>query len=413
MSSSLIVRGGAQRGILSSTIVSRLETMSSRHAQILEQMRESGFSSPEIGKELSSLAQVASLRGRLKALEEEELSFREMYREATTTGDKELEMECQTEISRIEKDRLILEPIIIDSLLPNDEEDLESNAIFEIRAGIGGDEACLFANELVLSYIKSARAIQWKAELMYESKTDLGGTKEASIFVSGRPITLYDNDTSTIGPYGLFQYESGVHRVQRVPINSSKLQTSACSVAVLPSPSDHNSGMKEFLPLNELRIDTMRSSGAGGQSVNTTDSAVRITHIPTGITASIQDERSQHMNKEKAMKLVTARVRDQQKAMELQKRGETRSNLMGGGDRSERIRTYNYPQDRVTDHRCKESKHGIAILMEGSREDGLAFSFFPFLKAMRREEKLQQLEHKEQSTSVTKPATTSRKESTK
>lgn len=165
---------------------------------------------------------------------------------------------------------------------------------------------------------------------------------------------------------------------------------SACSVAVLPSvPEDNDASL---LPLSELKIETMRASGAGGQHVNTTDSAVRITHIPTGIQAAIQDERSQHRNKEKAMKLVSARVREHLRAQEEKSRGETRSSLMGGGDRSERIRTYNFPQDRVTDHRCKHSTHGLEKLLTGGIDGGLVSSFFPIMRAEYKEELLKKLE---------------------
>ena len=191
-----------------------------------------------------------------------------------------------------------------------------------------------------------------------------------------------------------FFLSSGVHRVQRVPVNDTRIHTSACSVAVLPMKQD---GGKEgeLLPKSELKIDTMRSSGAGGQHVNTTNSAVRITHIPTGITASIQDERSQHKNKAKALKLISARVRDKEREEERRKHGEARSTLLGGGDRSERIRTYNYPQDRVTDHRCKHTTHGISKLLDAGSEDGLVPTFYPFLQNMVYDEQIAALEDEE------------------
>lgn len=235
---------------------------------------------------------------------------------------------------------------------------------------------------------------------MSESRTDLGGIRESVLSISSRggAAMMFNDDDSDeddykagIGPYGFFKYESGVHRVQRVPVNDARIHTSACSVAVMPSVQDDKS-LGEPLPMSELRIDTMRSSGAGGQHVNTTESAVRITHIPTGITASIQDERSQIKNREKALKLITARVREAQREEEDRKRGATRSSLLGGGDRSERIRTYNYPQDRVTDHRCKETTHGIAKLLQGEVDDGLVSTFYPHLHEMAQEEKLKDLE---------------------
>ena len=186
-------------------------------------------------------------------------------------------------------------------------------------------------------------------------------------------------------------YKSGVHRVQRVPVNDTRIHTSACSVAVLPLKQDEGKS-GEPLPMSELKIETMRSSGAGGQHVNTTNSAVRITHVPTGITASIQDERSQHKNKAKALKLLSARVRDQETAEERRKHGEARSALLGGGDRSERIRTYNYQQDRVTDHRCKHMAHGISKLLDMGSEDGLVATFYPHLQNMVYAEQIAMLE---------------------
>lgn len=187
---------------------------------------------------------------------------------------------------------------------------------------------------------------------------------------------------------------SGVHRVQRVPVNDTRIHTSACSVAVLPlKQDDGKSG--ELLPMSELKIDVMRSSGAGGQHVNTTNSAVRITHIATGITASIQDERSQHKNKAKAMKLISARVRDKEREEERKKHGEARNSLLGGGDRSERIRTYNYPQDRVTDHRCKHTTYGISKLLDAGSDDGLVATFYPSLQNMVYDEQIATLQEEE------------------
>lgn len=231
------------------------------------------------------------------------------------------------------------------------------------------------------------------------SKTPLGGVKEAVISIGGSKsygsygteADDFGDSIENLGPYGLFKFESGVHRVQRVPVNDVRIHTSACSVAVLPSQSQDSSDATALLPLSELKIETFRASGAGGQHVNTTDSAVRITHIPTGIVAAIQDERSQHKNKAKALKLVAARVRDRQREEEAKERGEARNSLMGGGDRSERIRTYNFPQDRVTDHRCKQSEHGIAKMLNGG-EYGLVATFAPFMRELHREELMRQLE---------------------
>lgn len=318
------------------------------------------------------------------------------------------------ELERIQSSRKRLEKKVRIAILPRDENDYQSDAIVEIRAGTGGDEATLFASELRQAYEKTARAMNWECEPLSESTTDLGGIKEAVLSISGRssagaPVHFAaekgddDNDdhdhdetvVANLGPYGLFKYESGVHRVQRVPVNDTRIHTSACSIAVLPlKQDDGKSG--QLLPMSELKIDTMRSSGAGGQHVNTTNSAVRITHIPTGITANIQDERSQHKNKAKALKLITARVRDKERDEEQRKNGEARSTLLGGGDRSERIRTYNYPQDRVSDHRCKHTTHGIAKLLDAGSEDGLVATFYPFLQNMVHDEQIAALEKEEQ-----------------
>jgi len=435
-----------RRGLaaLSPAIQARLQSMTERHAQILDEITNqstttasdttssspSSSSSPEqLGKELSSLSVAASLHDELQALDAEEGSYRDLL------DDPELRAECRTELRRLAKDRVRLEARITDAVLalrrPRDAaaaEDDDADAIIEVRAGTGGEEAGLFANELLQSYVKTARALRWKAEILSQAKTDLGGIREASVLVSGRnaelelpataTITTDDNDdiddtdnetnnnniSVSVSPYGAFKFESGVHRVQRVPINDTRIHTSACSVAVLPSLDNDDSSNTELLPLTELRIDVMRASGAGGQHVNTTNSAVRVTHLPTGLTASIQDERSQHKNKAKALKLIAARVRDRQRAEAEQARGATRSSLLGGGDRSERIRTFNYPQDRVTDHRCKESRHGIEALLNGgsggggNQDDcGLAVTFWPYLKALQRDEQLRQLdeEHEE------------------
>ena len=387
------------RYLLTTVVDQRLEKLVQRHDELLQEMSDgTGFAH---GKEISSLMKAVSLKQARTDLEEEEASIQELLKDAKVAGENELEKECIETLQQLSQDRAALETKILNAILPRDQDDYDSDAILEIRAGTGGEEASIFASEIMESYIKHAKAMGWSCEVLTQSKTDLGGIREANLSITGRGGGSYgsgdDNDeddfrsSNNISPYGLFKYESGVHRVQRVPVNDTRIHTSACSVAVLPLKTDDvNSG--ELLPLSELKIETMRSSGAGGQSVNTTDSAVRITHIPTGITASIQDERSQHKNKAKALKLIAARVRDLQRQEEEKERGEMKSGLLGGGDRSERIRTYNYPQDRVTDHRCKHTTHGIAKLLDGRSEDGLVVTFFPFLRDMKREELIRELE---------------------
>ena len=371
-----------------------------KHDAILEEMNHGDAAA--LGKELSSLAPIARLHVRLVSVNEEETSLKELMEDAVQAGDDEMAQDCREELDGLETSREKLEQRLLKAVLPKDEDDFGMDAVLEIRAGTGGDEAALFAAELLNAYMSTAKSKGWKAELLSQSKTDLGGIKDSAISISGNSYSGFGMDDdddeeesdpmAALGPYGFFKYESGVHRVQRVPVNDVRIHTSACSVAVLPSPKDDSSDSGELLPMSELKIETMRASGAGGQHVNTTDSAVRVTHIPTGVTAAIQDERSQHKNKAKALKLVTARVRDRKLEEEARERGDTRNSLMGGGDRSERIRTYNYPQDRVTDHRCKQSEHGISRMLQGGDVDGLVATFASPMRTMTTDELIRQLE---------------------
>ncbi|MDN4056947.1 peptide chain release factor 1 [Massilia sp. YIM B02769] len=236
-------------------------------------------------------------------------------------------------------------------LLPKDEND-ERNIFLEIRAGTGGDESALFAGDLLRMYTRFAERNRWQVEMVSESASDLGGYREVIVRVVGN------------GAYSKLKFESGGHRVQRVPATETqgRIHTSACTVAVMPEADE-----VEDVDINpaDLRIDTYRASGAGGQHINKTDSAVRITHLPTGIVVECQDDRSQHKNKAQAMKVLAARIKDVQLREQQSKEAATRKSLIGSGDRSERIRTYNFPQGRLTDHRINLTLYKLDFIMDG------------------------------------------------
>ena len=237
------------------------------------------------------------------------------------------------------------------SLLPRDPDDAR-NAFVEIRAGTGGDESALFAADLARMYLRHAERCGWRTEVMSQSLSDLGGYKELVLRVEGDDV------------YAKLKFESGGHRVQRVPTTETqgRIHTSACTVAVLPEPDE-----TEEIQLNpaDLRIDTFRASGAGGQHVNKTDSAIRITHLPTGTVAECQDDRSQHRNKAKAMAVLVARIREKDRSERASKEAATRKGLIGSGDRSDRIRTYNFPQGRLTDHRINLTLYKLQAILDG------------------------------------------------
>ena len=263
------------------------------------------------------------------------------------------------EMAKIEKESLIvvipeLEKELKFLLIPKDEAD-KKNAIIEIRAGTGGEEAALFAADLFRMYNRYAEIHNWKSEVMDISETDHDGIKEIIINISGKNV------------FGRLKFESGTHRVQRVPETESggRIHTSAATVAVLPEATDIDIEINE----KDLRIDIFRSSGPGGQSVNTTDSAVRITHIPTGVISQCQDEKSQHKNKAKALTVLRSRIYESERIKKDKERAQDRKSQVGSGDRSERIRTYNYPQGRVTDHRISLTLYKLDQILKGESLD--------------------------------------------
>lgn len=288
-------------------------------------------------------------------------------------ADPELAEMAREEVSAAEADIAALDAELQTALLPRDPDDVR-NAFLEIRAGTGGDESALFAGDLARMYLRYAERCGWRTEIMSESPSELGGCKEVVIRVEGD------------GAYGRLKFESGGHRVQRVPATEAqgRIHTSACTVAVLPEPDE-----AEEVQLNpaELRIDTFRASGAGGQHVNKTDSAIRITHLPTGIVAECQDDRSQHRNKAKAMAVLVARLRDKERSERAAKEAATRKGLIGSGDRSDRIRTYNFPQGRLTDHRINLTLYRLQAIVDGDLDEVIAA-----LQAARSAEQLAALE---------------------
>jgi peptide chain release factor 1 len=269
-------------------------------------------------------------------------------------GDQEIKELAQAELEDLKRRRPLLESELKIMLLPVDPRDTK-NVILEIRAGTGGEEAALFAASLFRMYSKYAEWKRWKIELINMNTTGLGGLKEVVASIQGK------------GAYSRLKYESGVHRVQRVPATeaSGRIHTSAATVAVLPEAED----VDIKIEAKDLRIDTFCSSGAGGQSVNTTYSAVRIVHVPTGLTVQCQDERSQTKNKDKAMKVLRSRLYEIEMEQKEKERAQQRKSQVGSGDRSERIRTYNYPQNRVTDHRTGLTLHKLEQILEGNLEE--------------------------------------------
>ena len=261
---------------------------------------------------------------------------------------------AETELKEKKKSIIIIENELMKLLIPKDEND-KKNSILEIRAGTGGDEASLFAADLFSMYQKFSDINNWKFEILSISETGLKGIKEVICNISGYNV------------FSKLKFESGVHRVQRVPSteSSGRVHTSAATVAVLPEAEEVDINIED----KDLRIDVFRSSGPGGQSVNTTDSAVRITHLPSGIVVSQQDEKSQHKNKAKALKILRSRILDNEIQEKNKQRSLERKNQVGSGDRSERIRTYNFPQGRVSDHRINLTLYNLAEVLEGNLDD--------------------------------------------
>ena len=305
-----------------------------------------------LSKELSDVTQVTDLSSLINSKKNELEDLYILLKDKESDAD--LQDMAREESKMLENELNSLNKKLELAILPKDKDD-QRNVILEVRAGTGGDEAGIFAANLFNMYQKFSMNNNWKFEILSVSDTGVGGYKEAHANIVGG------------GAFGKLKFESGVHRVQRVPVTETngRVHTSAATVAVLPEAEDVEINLND----KDLRIDVYRSSGPGGQSVNTTDSAVRITHIPSGIVVSQQDEKSQHKNKAKAMKILLARLYDQERQIQNSKIASTRKNQVGTGDRSERIRTYNYPQGRVTDHRINLTLHKIEKIIEGEGLD--------------------------------------------
>ena len=336
-------------------IDSKLDRLLARCDELDAMMAEGALESQEIvrlSKERAELTPVVECIRELRAKQSEIADLETLV----SDGDTEQEMRdmAREEIDALKASLPDLEMRLKVMLLPKDAAD-EKNAILEVRAGTGGDEAALFAGDLLRMYQRYAEKHGWRFETMQTSESAIGGVKEAVAEISGK------------GVFAKLKFESGVHRVQRVPETESggRIHTSAATVAVLPEAEEVDVQIDE----KDLRIDVFRASGPGGQSVNTTDSAVRITHLPTGLVVSQQDEKSQHKNRAKAMKVLRARLFEAERAAKDAERAAARKGQVGSGDRSERIRTYNFPEGRVSDHRIKLTLHKLDRVLEGEALD--------------------------------------------
>ena len=337
------------------SIVKKLALIQEQYHSIANQLADEGIQSDgkkmvELSKEFSRIEPVVVLFEKYQSLEEEKEAAEELIKD----DDGSMSDLAKEEIDSISEQLLKIEDEITPMLLSSDPRD-GSNVFLEIRAGTGGDEAAIFAGDVFRMYSRFCEKNGWSLEILNQNETGQGGFKEVIAKVEGS------------GVFSKLKFESGTHRVQRIPKTESqgRIHTSACTVAIIAEADEMN---EVEISNSDLRVDTYRASGAGGQHVNKTDSAVRLTHIPTGIVAECQDNRSQHKNRAKALSLLKAKIYDMEQKKIQDQQAEERKMLVGSGDRSERIRTYNYPQGRITDHRINLTQYNLAEFMEGDLE---------------------------------------------
>ncbi len=337
-------------------LLEKLKIYEDKYKEVMQKLSDSGITQnpekiKEYGKMASELEELVKAAKKYRKLISSIEDANEML---SSEEDEEMAEFLQEEFEKNQKEKKNLEKKIKMLMTPKDPND-KKNAIIEIRAGAGGDEAALFAEDLYRMYTKFADSRGWRHDVLSSNSLGIGGFKEIIFSVEGKNV------------YGIMKYESGVHRVQRIPVTESggRIHTSTATVAVLPEAED----VEVNISPQDVRVDVFRSSGPGGQSVNTTDSAVRLTYVPTGIMVSCQDEKSQLQNKEKAFRILRTRIKEMEEQKQMDEQTENRRMQIGSGDRSERIRTYNYPQGRVTDHRINLTLYKLEDVLEGSLEE--------------------------------------------